>query len=284
MSLFRSARSAARPEAHSEAKVLAEKPGPWIDLALTLPLFLAYHCGVVFLKIQNATDVLTPALVELAEGNRAVYLLITASIGVVFAGIFGWLGRGEAFRTSKFVQVILEGTLYAVVMRVAGSYVVSNLFAPAHAAAASGLGALADPASPASGSLFGFITDDKRFVGAVTSMGAGFYEELAFRAVLFGLGAKLLVWFFARQELQMVKPGGARLSLRALVIMVAWMLASAAIFSGMHYVGALSDKFLWTSFVYRMVIGVVLTLIYLTRGFSTAVWAHALYDLWVLVF
>jgi len=249
----------------ASSQALTEKPGAWIDLALTLPLFLAYHTGVVFLKIQNATDVVTPTLVQLAEGNRGVYLLITASIGVVFAGMFAWLGRGEAFRTSKFAQVIVEGALYAIVMRVAGSYVVSNLFAPA--------------------SLFGAVAEDKRFVGVITSMGAGFYEELAFRVVLFGLGAKLMVSFFAKQRVDVMRQGGAsRLSFRAFLIVFAWMFVAAALFSGMHYIGALGDKFLMTSFIYRMVIGLVLTVIYLTRGFSTAVWAHALYDIWVLVF
>ncbi|WP_394844625.1 CPBP family glutamic-type intramembrane protease [Pendulispora brunnea] len=253
-----------------DARALTEKPGAWIDLALTLPLFLAYHAGVVFLKIQNATDVVTPALVQLAEGNRAVYLLITASIGVVFAGIFGWLGRGQAFRSSKFAQVIVEGAFYAIVMRVAGSYVVSNLFAPSQAAA----------------SLFGPLTEDKRFVGMITSMGAGFYEELAFRVVLFGLGAKVLVSVFAKQNVQVMNQRvvAGTSSFKAFIIMFAWMFAAAALFSGMHYIGALGDKFQMASFIYRMVIGVVLTIIYLTRGFSTAVWAHALYDIWVLVF
>ncbi|WP_394834121.1 CPBP family glutamic-type intramembrane protease [Pendulispora rubella] len=248
-------------------QAFVEKPGAWIDLALTLPLFLAYHAGVVFLKIQNATDVVTPTLVQLAEGNRGVYLLMTASIGVVFAGIFAWLGRGQAFRTSKFAQVIVEGALYAIMMRVAGSYVVSNMFAP-------------------QASLFGPLFEDKRFVGMITSMGAGFYEELAFRVVLFGLGAKVLVSLFAKQNVQVMNQRvvAGTSSFKAFIIMFVWMFAAAALFSGMHYIGALGDKFQMASFIYRMVIGVVLTIIYLTRGFSTAVWAHALYDIWVLVF
>jgi len=35
--------------------------------------------------------------------------------------------------------------------------------------------------------------------------------------------------------------------------------------------------------VFRMVLGFTLTLIFVTRGFAAAVWAHAAYDMWVLV-
>jgi hypothetical protein len=56
------------------------------------------------------------------------------------------------------------------------------------------------------------------------------------------------------------------------------------VFSGFHYVGAMADKLQGPSFVFRAVLGLVLTLIYATRGFAAAVWTHALYDVWVLVF
>src|SRR5713101_6787124 len=89
------------------------KPGPWVDLGLTLPLFLAYHLGVVFMHLRNGTDVLTGPLMQLAEGNRGIYLLITAAIGVVFASVFAILGRGQAFRPSKLAQIAIEGVVYA---------------------------------------------------------------------------------------------------------------------------------------------------------------------------
>ena len=113
----------------SDAGELREKPGAWVDLGLTLPIFVAYHAGVIFLHVQNATDPITGPLLRVSEGNRAVYLLITASIGVVFAAVFGIVGRGEAFRPQKFVQIALEGVLYAVLMRLGAAYVVGHLFA-----------------------------------------------------------------------------------------------------------------------------------------------------------
>ena len=116
------------------------------------------------------------------------------------------------------------------------------------------------------------------------SLGAGFYEEIAFRVVLFGLGAKLLVWLFARQKLSLVSGTALGLSIKALVITLVWSIICAGIFSWVHYVGTIHDEFDLKSFVFRWTLGMVLTLIYVTHGFAAGVWAHALYDIWVLVF
>ena len=51
----------------------------------------------------------------------------------------------------------------------------------------------------------------------------------------------------------------------------------------MHYIGPLGDAFQLQSFVFRWVLGLVLTLIFVLRGFAAGVWAHAVYDIWVLV-
>ncbi len=249
------------PVEHSGSAALRDKPGAWVDLGLTLPIFLAYHAGVIFLRVQNATDVVTGPMLRAAEGNRGVYLLMTASIGVLFTLVFGIIGRGQAFRPAKFVQIALEGVVYAVAMRMGAAYVVGHLFA-----AAAGAGPGQGP-----------------FVGFVMSLGAGFYEELAFRVLIFGLGAKILVWFFAREPYGVVGNAPRHLTVRALLVALGWALVSAVLFSGVHYVGAFGDTFALQSFVFRLVLGLVLTLIFVTRGFAAAVWAHSLYDIWVLV-
>jgi hypothetical protein len=237
---------------------LAAKPGAWVDLALTLPIFLGYHLGVVFMKVKNASDLVTGPLLALANGRRENYLGITLAVGVLFAGIFALLGRGQAFRGTKFVQIALEGVAYAVAMRFGADYVVGRLsIGPAPGG---------DPAT-----------------GIVMSMGAGFYEELAFRVVLFGLGAKALVWLVARESMNLVTRS-AHLTLRAVLVIGVWGVCAAAIFSGVHYLGPYGDKFELESFVFRWVLGLALTLIFATRGFAAAVWAHTLYDVWVLVF
>jgi hypothetical protein len=241
---------------------LRDRPGAWVDLGLTLPIFLVYQVSVVFLGMQNATDMVTGALLRLSDGNRTTYLLATLAIGVIFAGCFALLGRGQAFRPGKFLQIAIEGVVYAVLMRIVAGYVVGSVFA-------------------------GTIKDEGRFVGFIMSLGAGFYEELAFRVVLFGLGAKILVWIVSKQKVELTGTATTKasgFSLRTLGVMVAWAIVSSIIFSAVHYVGPMADSFQLPSFLFRMVLGLALTLIFATRGFAAAVWTHALYDVWVLVF
>ena len=247
--------------AATQPEGLAAKPGAWGELALTLPVFLVYQLGVVFLNVRNATDLVTGRLLELSHGDRLLYLGLTASIGVVMSAVFAVMGRGQSLHGRKVLQIVIEGAAYAIAMSTATSWIVGKLFA-------------GPPAGP--------VVEGGPFTGLVMSLGAGFYEELAFRAVLFGLGAKVLVWLFARQKVGLV--GAApRLSFTSIVVMVVWALACAVAFSGMHYVGALSDPFQLRSFVARAVLGLMLTLVYAMRGFAAAVWTHALYDVWVLV-
>jgi hypothetical protein len=236
------------------------RPGAWVDLGLTLPIFLVYHLAVVFLGVKNATDIVTGALLSLSAGDTAKYLLATLAIGVIFAGTFALLGRGQAFRPKKFLQIAVEGIVYAVVMRLVAGITVGSLFA-------------------------GPIKDEGRFVGFIMSLGAGFYEELAFRVILFGLGAKLLVWLFVKQKVTLTGTEAAsNFSWRALAVMFGWSFVCAIIFSAVHYIGPMSDAFELRSFTFRMLLGLALTLIYVARGFAAAVWTHAVYDVWVLVF
>ncbi len=221
--------------------------GPLTDLALTLPIFLAYHLGVVFLPVRNAADMVTSELIALSDNNMLAYGGLTVAIGAVFVAVLLVLGRGHALKWERFAFIALEGVLYAVVMRFAAAYVVGRMFL-----------AGGKPMDP--------------WTGLVMSLGAGFYEEVAFRVILFGLGTKLVLLL-----LPMLIPMKQR------VVTVAWAVVCAAVFSGWHYVGAFGDPFEAKSFVFRAVCGLVFTVIYHYRGFAPAVWTHALYDIWVLV-
>jgi hypothetical protein len=226
---------------------LATRSDPWTDLALTLPIFVVYHLGVALLPIRNAADPVTAELKSLANHSLVTYAGLTLAIGASLVVVLAVLGRGHVMRGHRFALVAAEGTLYAALMRTAGAYVVGSLRLAKDVAIAKG-----------------------PFTGVVLSLGAGFYEEVAFRVGLFGLGALAI---------RAMKPAGAG----RLGLLVVWALVESACFSGWHYVGPMGDPFQLQSFVFRTVCGLCLTAIFALRGFAPAVWTHALYDIWVMV-
>ncbi|WP_437528337.1 CPBP family glutamic-type intramembrane protease [Sorangium sp. So ce726] len=236
----------ARPGAAPAGDKPTAKSDALTDLALTMPIFVLYHLGVAFLPIRNAADPVTAELRALAKHSLPLYAGLTVAVGAAFVLVLSILGRGHALQTRRFALLAAEGALYAILMRFAGSYVVGSL-------------RLGPPAA-----------SNDIFTGVVMSLGAGFYEEIAFRVGLYGLGALGIKFFFGR-------------GVQGVALMVAWAVVAAAVFSGWHYVGSLGDPWNLPSFVFRMVCGLVLTAIYVFRGFAPAVWTHALYDVWVLV-
>lgn len=249
------------------------RSGPLTDLALTLPIFLGYHLGVVFLPVRNAADLVTGKLQSLAEHNLGLYALLTLAIGVAYVTPLLMAGRGKHLKLRRFAWMSSEGIVYAIGMRLAAGYVVASVLAWV---------AMQDPgliglmnAAPALSSSVGVVGTSldlgTRVSGAIMSMGAGFYEELIFRFVLYGLGGAALLFLFN------ITGSFSRFWLK-----IAWALAAACVFSGWHYFGDLSETFALSTFAFRTVCGLVFTLIYQLRGFAPAVWTHALYDLWVL--
>jgi hypothetical protein len=232
--------------AASEAAALPTSD-PWSDLVLTLPMFVGYHLGVIFLPIRNAADMVTRELVALAGHDMAAYGGLTLGIGLVYVLILGLAGRGHALRWQRFALIAVEGIAYAIAMRLAATYVVGRVF------------------------LAGGVPQGA-FAGLVMSLGAGFYEELVFRVLLFGTGLKIIALIYP-----------AKNAVRKTVVPVLWALATSAVFSGWHYIGDLGDAFDARSFLFRWVCGTVFVAIYALRGFAPVVWTHTIYDLWVMV-
>jgi len=233
-------------DAAKDAAKVPDKSDAWTDLGLTLPIFLLYHLGVVFLPVRNAADPVTAELSSLAKNSLPAYAGLTVAVGIAFVVVLAATGQKRALEGKRFALIALEGTLYAILMRFAAAYVVGSLtLAPS-------------------------VETRGVFSGVIMSMGAGFYEEIAFRAGIFGLGALVVKAVFG--------PG-----IRRVVLTVAWAAVAAVAFSAWHYVGSLGDSFDVQSFVFRAVCGLVLTAIFVFRGFAPAVWTHALYDVWAMV-
>ena len=100
------------------------------------------------------------------------------------------------------------------------------------------------------------------------SLGAGIYEELFFRVLLVSglalIAGRLLRW-----------------SRRA----ANWfaIVAGAIIFSLFHYLGPYGETPALGSFTFRVVAGLLFSLLYVLRGFGITAWTHALYDVFLAV-
>ncbi|MBX7197622.1 MAG: CPBP family intramembrane metalloprotease [Sandaracinaceae bacterium] len=232
----REPRRPSRAEAHASEQRFG-------DVVLTAPVFLVYHLGVVFLSVRNGFDPITDLLLSALNRSLGLYLGLTFGLAALMALGVRLLGLTRAWNPGRLALRLGEAMVYAVVMALVARNVASFTLGPR--------------VSPGP------------LAAVVLSFGAGFYEELAFRVVLFGG----VVWLIRRTQ------KGAR----AMGLEIGWALLAAAAFSAVHYVGSLSDDFSVKSFVFRLTCGLVLTAVYRLRGFATAVWTHALYDVGVML-
>ncbi len=250
----------------TQGQALASKPGGWVEAGLTLPVFLTYQIGVHFLSVKNATDFLTPQLLRVAGGDAFWYFVYTACIALLWAASFAIVGWRQNFAPSKLVQMVCEGAVYGVLLRQGASWMLGNLGPIAGA-----VGAVGSVAAPMDAS-----------EAVVLSAGAGFYEELLFRVLIYGLGAKVLVWWTTREEIALIGPG-VRVSLKSGFVMLAWASCGATLFALAHHLGAGDEAFSFRPFFLRWLLGLAWTGIYVSRGFGAAVWSHAFYDLYVFL-
>ncbi|MBT5877412.1 MAG: CPBP family intramembrane metalloprotease [Candidatus Latescibacteria bacterium] len=211
-----------------------------------LPLFLLYEAMAVLFRqdinnLRNGADVLIKQLLRLAGVNG----LINVSL-VILAGLLLviWRNRnniGGPIRLRYFGLMLGESVLYASVLGFAVSWVIRAILL-----------------APEGG--------ENIETQIIISLGAGIYEELVFRVLLVS-GLHLIL-----HRVTGFSPASA------------WVFSAviaALVFSGFHYVGALGDVWTLPSFLFRFVAGLVLSGLFIVRGYGITAYTHALYDLFV---
>ncbi len=232
---------------------------PRYSLLFAFPLLILYEglaallSHSAFAGVRNGADVLLKSLF-LSLGGRAGL----AVFGAILIGVGAWVvwrdqrQRGGRLDRQVFLGMVAESLVYAAVF---GQVVAVLTVALLRGAPLAAVTQAPMPALPLGTQL-------------VVSLGAGIYEELLFRVLL----VSGLLWLFKRM--------GWRTSL-AVGVAVA---LSALIFSAFHYVGPYGDPLTLPSFTFRTIAGLLLSGLYVARGFGITAWTHALYDVGLALF
>jgi len=217
---------------------------------LSLPLLLLYEFLIIIsqpgqnLIVRISVDSWIKSLfTSIGLDAFSITLFIAALAGL---GIL-YRDRKKLARLKKryFLYLIIESMVYAILLAFIISYVVQSIL-------------LLDAS--------GALSEMSKLQLFALSLGAGLYEELFFRVILISV----LVFLISRV-----------LSKKWLAYLVSALIA-AFLFSTVHYIGEFGDPFTIGSFLFRFLFGLALNGIYVLRGFGTAAWTHALYDLLVI--
>lgn len=217
---------------------------------LSLPLLLLYEFLIIF--SQPGQNFIVRISVDSWIKSLFTYFGLDAlSITLFIAAL---AGLGILYRDRKklagvkkryFFYMTLESMVYAILLAFTISFVVQSVL-------------LLDANT--------YLKEMSKLQLFALSLGAGLYEELFFRVILISVLVFLITRFFSKKWL---------------AYMVSALIA-AFLFSAVHYIGEFGDPFTIGSFLFRFLFGLALNGIYVLRGFGTAAWTHALYDLLVI--
>ena len=102
----------------------------------------------------------------------------------------------------------------------------------------------------------------------IDAFGAGVHEELVFRLALFG-------------GIVALAAGVPSLAGRPRIAIACALAASSVAFAAAHHIGAYGEPWTAHAFAFRVLAGVAFGLIFWFRSLAHAVYAHAIYDLFV---
>jgi hypothetical protein len=225
------------------------------SLVLVFPLFIAYQLAVALLPgVGNGADLITARLVALLH-TKTNYLLFNLALAAAFAILILLLRRRQQFDLRIFLPTLVESAIYALTM---GSLILYGMgLLGIHPTLAVGA-----PAAAADPALGGPLTR------VALSIGAGVNEELVFRLILLSLTVLLFQKLIGTQ--------------RWLAVLLAFLISSALFSAAHHVIGG--EPWRAGVFIYRLFCGLFFAALFQWRGFAVAVYTHALYDIWVMVF
>jgi len=210
---------------------------PRYSFLMVLPLLLAYEYEAFSLNhsditgIRNGADIFLKKILGLLglHGHLAVAFIICLSMLLVYRR-----EKEKPVKFNYFIFIFIECIIYSLILEPAVLKLRSLLAISKHA----------------------------QFVAC---LGAGIYEELLFRLIMFTGTYKILKKLLDMEYLSLISA----------------ILISSVFFSYFHYWGSMADTLTISSFTYRFLAGIILCLLYYFRGLGIAAYTHTFYDLMV---
>jgi membrane protease YdiL (CAAX protease family) len=224
---------------------------PWPCLLFLVPLLLSYEGGVLWLNAAHPEAVRNGADTWFRWGLEAFGLeQMYAAPALILVVLLGWSLVRMEDRPDDFLSIwtgmVVESVLFAV-----GLWGISRGLRPFLFRLGVEL-TLPSPGRQVAGQIITFV-------------GAGIYEEMLFRLVLFAGLRWLLEFLGAPPPLPFL--GAAAVS--------------ATLFSAAHHLGPQGEVFIGYVYLFRTLAGLYFACVFQLRGFGVAVGAHALYDVLV---
>lgn len=232
----------AEPTALDRAwKTLKARPDPLSGVALTLPVFLVYHLGIVLLPERTGVDFLSRLVFLLLDASIPAYVITTFALALAVASVVWVQQKRGAVPVWAVGRVLAEGFAIALLLVVTLGWATYRFLRGTPLADASELSVVAK---------------------VLIACGTGFHGELIFHALFVTGGSALLM-----KALQLPKHSA----------LIVTLLFSSLAFAIASYVGPHADVFAFDTFLYRSLLGLVLAFVYLLRGFAVAVYTHVFY-------
>ncbi len=235
-----------------------ESARPLVSLAFVAPMIVAYEGGLIALgpqAMRNGADVWLRQLLEWLGFSQ--YFLLPA---LTCALLLGWHHLNQerwSIRWMFLYGMLVESMAFGAVLLFA---------AQAQQAIFAAIGADAPPT---------LAVQDTQAIGLLIAFfGAGIYEELLFRVMLFPAMAALLRLAGTPRRMSWV----VAIFLSSLAFAAAHYQLDLMI-GNYHLVTSYGDSFEWSSFMFRFAAGIFFSTLLLTRGFGIAAGAHAFYDI-----
>ncbi len=223
---------------------------PWACLLFLVPLLAAYEGGVLWLggdadgRMRNGADAWLRWGLELFGARQVLAAPIAVLVIMLLWSWWRWSDRPDDPVTT-FFGMAFESCLFAFAL-----WQFSRNFGPI----LDGFGVRLQ-----------ITVQTAPLSQILTYIGAGIYEEVLFRLVLFvGLCGVLRV-----------------VGLPKIIAVPVAMAAAALAFAAAHHIGPYGEPMRADYFVFRTCAGLFFTLLFVLRGFGIAVGAHVGYDVLV---